>query len=573
MELIRVTWGKGMNSDVLPYELPDGYCSNAVNARFRNGFAERVGGSLDASISYISSVATPPDWMELYPSALSATGRFLVYAGTTTVFADNISATKTDITRYTQGASISSITRVGTTATLTTSSNHGRINGDTVSVWGAVPSQYNGTYVIGGVTATTFTYTMASDPGASAAPVGLYSYNGVTSLFPGTSGSWSGGSLNGVLIVNHATSGLYYWNGDITTHLRKFPVSNVSDTARVFKNYIVQLASTVNGTKQNHNVAWSAAAAPGTIPASFTATATNDAGNVDLAETSGSVIDCMPWGDLNIVFKEDGRFGMQYIGGNDKFRFYRLPGTEGLLNKGCIANTPKGQVFLTANLDVMIHTGGVATSIAQGRVRNLLATIPAANKNNAFLCVNPYANEVWVFYPAPGDTYPKQALIWNWDDDTWGQKADAFGMRCATSGLLTSSLSGQYMVLGRNSLSIGFVDLSSTDFGLTFISTIERQGLTFGDSDSIKFLSRSRWQMDGQPSYSLTVYHGSAMTADASPVYAAATAYTPGTTNFCNARATGGSFLAVKAELPTTTANKPTLVRSCELEFAKGGRR
>jgi hypothetical protein len=63
---------------------------------------------------------------------------------------------------------IATITRVGTTATLTTSAAHGLSSGNTVYITQASPSQYNGTFTITVTGATTFTYTMASDPGASA---------------------------------------------------------------------------------------------------------------------------------------------------------------------------------------------------------------------------------------------------------------------------------------------------------------------------------------------------------------------------------------------------------------------
>lgn len=72
------------------------------------------------------------------------------------------------------GAAITSITRVGTLATLTTTTPHGLVTGNTIIVSGATPAQYNGTYVITVTGANTFTYVMASDPGSSAAPVGSY---------------------------------------------------------------------------------------------------------------------------------------------------------------------------------------------------------------------------------------------------------------------------------------------------------------------------------------------------------------------------------------------------------------
>lgn len=71
-------------------------------------------------------------------------------------------------------AAISTITRVGTLATLTTATPHGLGTGMIVTVSGATPSQYNGAYTITVTGPTTFTYVMASDPGGSAAPVGSY---------------------------------------------------------------------------------------------------------------------------------------------------------------------------------------------------------------------------------------------------------------------------------------------------------------------------------------------------------------------------------------------------------------
>jgi len=72
------------------------------------------------------------------------------------------------------GKTINSITRVTTTATLTTATAHNLSTGDMVKVTGATPAQYNGDFIITVTSPTQFTYTMASDPGASASPVGTY---------------------------------------------------------------------------------------------------------------------------------------------------------------------------------------------------------------------------------------------------------------------------------------------------------------------------------------------------------------------------------------------------------------
>jgi hypothetical protein len=70
---------------------------------------------------------------------------------------------------------ISTITHVGAVATLTTSSPHGLVSNNQVTITGAVESAYNGTFVITVTGASTFTYTMASTPLANATVVGSYS--------------------------------------------------------------------------------------------------------------------------------------------------------------------------------------------------------------------------------------------------------------------------------------------------------------------------------------------------------------------------------------------------------------
>lgn len=72
------------------------------------------------------------------------------------------------------GETISSITNVGATATLTTAAAHGLATGDRVTVSGATPSAYNGSFTITVTTSTAFTYTMLSTPGGSASVVGSY---------------------------------------------------------------------------------------------------------------------------------------------------------------------------------------------------------------------------------------------------------------------------------------------------------------------------------------------------------------------------------------------------------------
>jgi len=80
------------------------------------------------------------------------------------------------------GATISTITHVGTTATVTTATAHGLITNNQVTISGASPSEYNGTFRITVTGSTTFTYVMASAPATDATTVGSYIPTGITGV-------------------------------------------------------------------------------------------------------------------------------------------------------------------------------------------------------------------------------------------------------------------------------------------------------------------------------------------------------------------------------------------------------
>lgn len=69
---------------------------------------------------------------------------------------------------------ITSITRSGSTATLTTAAPHGLISGNIAVISGTTPAAYSGTFTVTVTGASTFTYEMESDPGGVATVVGSY---------------------------------------------------------------------------------------------------------------------------------------------------------------------------------------------------------------------------------------------------------------------------------------------------------------------------------------------------------------------------------------------------------------
>ena len=97
--------------------------------------------------------------------AVNGTDAALIYDGTNWVKYANISTAQT----------ISNLTSSGTTCTLVTSSAHGLVTGNQVTIAGASPAAYNGTFKITVTNGTTFTYTALSAPATSpASPLGSY---------------------------------------------------------------------------------------------------------------------------------------------------------------------------------------------------------------------------------------------------------------------------------------------------------------------------------------------------------------------------------------------------------------
>ena len=217
---------------------------------------------------------------------------------------------------------------------------------------------------------------------------------------------WTGGALNGVMVLNNGVDKPMFWGGDTALNfatLTNWPATYLATSIRPFKNYLIALGINKAGTKYPHMVKWSDIAVPGAIPTSWDETnAALDAGEQDLAETSDIFVDSLPLGDVLILYKERSMYSMTYVGAPYIWRFQRLPGDVGMLAPGCATATPVGHVVMAAG-DVFVHAGQGPTSIANGVVRKLIFdNIDSTYYKHSFVCQNPQKNEVWICYPGAG---------------------------------------------------------------------------------------------------------------------------------------------------------------------------
>lgn len=585
--------GGGVVKDRPANELGPNQWSDALNMRFANGIAQRRGGIRSGGWT------TPlilPYALEAFATAAGA--RFIVQAGLAKVYADD-GTTQTEITRYTAGVTISTMTAVGATVTVTTASNHGRDNGDLINVWDTTETAYNVTNKAITVTgATTFTYVADSAPAAPASIVGKYELRVIQNFTGAIADKWTISILNGILILNNPVDGPYYWNGDATLKMRRLPGWASADKCyamRSFKNFLIALGPTISGTYYPHRVMWSVSTEAGSIPTTWTAASTNDAGDTpQAAESGGFLVDGLGRGDEFIAYKDDGVFALSYVGGNSVFSLRKLPGRDGLRARQCVVETPKGHVFLS-NGDVRIHNGGSSESIIEGVLRQWLnGAIDGTYSSRSFLCLNPSRSEVWVVFPTYNESVPNRVAVWNWNDNTWAIYSIP-ATTCAATGLIASgvdseawedseelwisALSAWYqyiyspneprLVFGMSGPVIGLADTGLTDLGTAITWRLEKIGTTLGDNDSMKVISRSRPQFSAAQGTAVSVYHTTTLEASDKPTYGTVVPYTVGTTNWANRFSVAGRFLAVKYEGSSTST---VALRSYDVEFVRQGR-
>jgi hypothetical protein len=405
---------------------------------------------------------------------------------------------------------------------------------------------------------------------------------------------WTGGALSGLLVLNNAADVPMYWDGSTSTNLTTLTGWDSTWRAkslRPFKNYLVGLDITKNSTRYPYMVKWSHSADPGSLPTSWDeADASLDAGEVDLAETPDVLIDQLPLGDRNVLYKESSMYDMQYIGGTFIWRFTRLPGSIGMLARGCAAETPMGHVVLSAG-DLIVHNGQGPKSILSGRMRSwLFNTLDASVYQRSFVTHNPARNEVWACFPESGATACTLALVWNYKDDTlavrelpsvtygasgpmtyasagtWAGQTDTWETITRSWGATDYSPADHRLLFCRAS-DILITDSGSTNDGTAYDAYLERTGLAFDDPFTVKTVRAVFPRIEGPAGQTVTIEVGGSMDAETGPTWSAPVTYTIGSSLKADAYATG-RFLSLRIK---STGSFAWRIKSIDMDIIKRG--
>jgi hypothetical protein len=238
---------------------------------------------------------------------------------------------------------------------------------------------------------------------------------------------WVGINFSGIPIINNPFDPPQMWtpvsSAQALVDLSNWPANTTCRSLRAFKQYLIALNVIEGANEYPYMVWWSHPADPGAVPSSWSySDATVDAGRVDLAETPGFVMDSLPLGDVNIVYKEDSIWGMQHIGGQLIFRFYKISGQAGIMATRCAAQTPLGHVVLTPD-DLVIHDGSSVRTLFDKRYRNyFFNNLNESRSSRCVVAAHPLKNEVWIAYPRVGQDLCTEAIVWNWEDNTIGER-------------------------------------------------------------------------------------------------------------------------------------------------------
>lgn len=364
---------------------------------------------------------------------------------------------------------------------------------------------------------------------------------------------WNGGVLTGIPVLNNGVDPPQMWNPVQTTQalqdLTNWPANTTARLIRPFLNFLVALDVTKSGTRYPYLVKWSHPADPGAVPASWDETdGTRDTGEADLGETPDYLVDCLPLRNVNIVYKQQSAYVMQYVGGPFVFQFTPISKLDGMYAPSCAVEFRPGNHAVLTPDDFVVHNGVTSESVIDGQNRKwLFKSIDETNYEKTFVAYRRAFNEVWICFPTTGDTYCTQALVWNYRENTWGhrelpnitsmvpgvvpavQTNDTWNSGAAvvwdSSGGFDAWDQGEASPLEFRGVMAGFadtklylVDSTYTFNGTAYLSYVERtevplaglnrDGSTTLNFESVKFLRSVRPRFSVIPGDSMQLYVG-----------------------------------------------------------------
>ena len=418
----------GIIEDIPPYNLPPNAWSGGNNVRFLDNGVKKCSG-------YEEVFATCP-FAPYHIVPLEAAGTYYWIAFGLTDAAVYSGGSWVDITRQTTTTLNGAINDSVTTITLTDASafpSSGTVAIGSKAVAESALNYYEEITYSGKSTNDLTGCTRQSTSGghstlAVVTPIGTTA-TGDNDYNATAAENWSSTRLGGLLVATNGYDEPQMWplnNSGIpatTVPLRALQnwqsPTYYCKSISAFRTFLVGLNWTKDSVEHPRLVKWSTEAASFNAPNTWNeADATLDAGEYQLIETTGPILDGLPLGDSFIIYKEDSTYIMNYVGTPYIFSFKTLSPTIGLLTKNAVKEYEGGHFFI-GNSDCYINNGQQITPLLPNRLRReMFSTINGDEYSKAFVAADYMRNEMLACYPSGSATFCDKALIWNWKENT-----------------------------------------------------------------------------------------------------------------------------------------------------------
>jgi len=236
-------------------------------------------------------------------------------------------------------------------------------------------------------------------------------------------GDHTGGLFNGFALANTPGFQPAFWAGSLVTVAQPFPGWAVGDRARSirpFKYFIVAAGGTFGGADYQRGIRWSVAAEPGAMPTSWTASPTNDAGDIVLAGAREALVDMAPIRDSMMIFESHATWLFNYIGGAFTFSNKKLLAVAGLISANAFASLGTDIVFCTDG-DLVISDGNSVKSLLSKRMQSaVFSRLNVDARQNIWITYSSTRKQIVMGFPTGSNVYPDTALLWNYATDDMG---------------------------------------------------------------------------------------------------------------------------------------------------------
>ena len=585
--------GIGIIKDIPPYNLPENAWSDGNNVRFLNNGVKKIRG-------YTEVMATCPFAPYFILPYEDANGNYYWLAFGTDDIAVWDNTNSTDITRQTTlvlngavSASDTTIT-VDTGAALTALPATGSLKIGTDITADASTNRYEAfnyssrntsTGVITLTSPATIQYAHPDD--AIVTPTLTTTTTDQDYDANTTSRKWAATKHNGIVVATNGYDTPQMWPLSSGIPNKTHPMMELSNwpsstekcsVIRSFRTFLVGL----NWQRTNPEprlVKWSTESSFYTAPSTWDETdATLDAGEYELADTPGEIVDGLPLGDSFIIYKNDSIYIMNYVGTPYIFSFKLLTPTIGCLTKNAVAEFEGGHFFM-GNSDFYLNDGQSIKPLLPDRLRRaVFDVINAGDTSNpswkkCFVVADHLHNEMLACYPSDASTTVDKAVIWNWRTNTFSMR-DLPTTSHIASGIMAVFPTGQSWTATTGSWNadssawgssaydthlenLVFADVTNTKMyrdnngnkndTANMTSYIERSGYDLGDAQQVKFVSAVYPELEVSGDNTVDVYVGSQMATDGSIEWNPETGgspytFNPNTQSKISCRASGKYF-------------------------------